>query len=207
MTLAEFVAAVKELFDAPDARVTAWVNNRYQQMVTQAEWRMVEMVLAATVTGQQAYDVPADAVDLRAVKVGDVEYSRVTSQQMWSLTDPTNGAMLDGPGVFAPSFDAAAQAQISLYPVPASDGVDITGLMAFVPPPLAAGDSPLIPTDFHAPLLDGVLADAYGQLTARYDLAQPHEQKFADGVERLRRRKNSRVGSGAVAPQVQGYHF
>lgn len=207
MTLDEIVAAVQEQHDATASQAERWTNERHRRMVAESMWRAIEKPIAATVAGQARYPIEDDLVDLRALKVGDGQYGLASQEQLWALKDPSMPARLTGNGVFAPAFDGTGGAYVELYPVPDVAGTAITGLMAYEPAALAGSDSPIIPVDLHSALLDGVNAEAYVQLDGRWELATPHEQRYEAGIEKLRRRKNSRIGSGPVQAQVQGYHF
>lgn len=208
LTLDQIVARVQGQFDASDAQVAAWVNERQARMVSESLWRAVTRTIATTVAGQSTYALDDEMVDLRALRVGSVRYGAVGRDQIWALEDPEQPASLQGPGVYAPAFDEDGAASIELYPPPSSDGDVIEALMAFEPPELVAGtDVPVIPAHLHSYLLDGVIASAYEQLDGRWDLAERHEASYSAGVQLLEREKNSRYQGGPVQAQVAGYHF
>lgn len=208
LTLGGIVARISGQFDASRSLIVQWTNERQARMVAESLWRAVEREVAVSVAGQAVYLLSDEMVRLRGLKVGGVVYGPASRDQMWALADPTNQARLSGPGVYAESVGSDGELGVELYPAPSEAGLSIVGQMAWRPPALAAdGDEPVLPEEFQPYLLDGVVAQAYEELDGRWDLAKPHEDRFAEGIVRLTRLRNARVGGGAVQAQVAGYHF
>lgn len=196
MTLAELVAAIQEEHDATSAQVERWANQRYRRMVSESKWRMVERSLGSTVAGTDVYAVDADMLELERLSVGGVEYGRTGTEQMWAVK--AGRARLVGGGVFCAGFATGGTPQVRLYPAPSVTGLELLGLMVFVPDALTSSDEPVFPESFHSFWEDGVIADAYERLDGRHELAGPHEQRFVEGIAALARTKVSRIGGGAV---------
>jgi hypothetical protein len=169
--------------EVPQATIVSFANERAGRMVAEAEFRVRDGALTATtVAAQNAYNLDADTVDVRSVRIGTDRYDRASIQDINELEagradlDTRDGST----GVFAPYFSSTGTAQIYLYPAPS-----------------ATGDSIVVEEALHlrSYLVDGVVADVY-DFQGRQDMAQFHEQRFEDGIDKLRRLRNTRVGSG-----------
>lgn len=210
MTAAEIVARVRSQFDVSDAEALASLNDRYKRLVGESQWLLQQVNLGTTAIDQATYTLPDNVADLRYVYVQDAEgpseYSRVGDADILGLKTGRLRTSGSG-GVFAPAYSSSGGSQVELYPAPDAAGSTVYGLGAVVPADLALADTPAVPVDFHPALVDGVIADLYARVDERLDLAQVHETRFVSEIERLRRRKNSRVGSGPQQIQVKGYAF
>lgn len=192
-------------FDVTTAVASAWVNERQNRMVAEAQWRMSKTTIATTVAGTSNYTLPENVVDLRAVRVeaanGDVGlYTPVGIEDLWKVD--SGQSRIDyrdgGAGVFAEDYTSSGGVQIRLHPAPAVTGSTIVGLISYMTTDLTygTGDPLVIPDDLRPFLQDGAMADGYTYEDERHDLAQLHEARFREGIELLRRRRNSRTGSG-----------
>ena len=96
-----------------------------------------------------------------------------------------------------------------MFPAPEETGLAITaGRATIIPADLDTSSSnPIIPEDLEPQLIAGAIATGKKRVENRPDLAQPFEDEFADGVQKLRRRKGSRVGGGVASIPVWGRHF
>lgn len=214
MTLAELVARIVAQFDVDEALAKAWVNERHRLMVAMSQWRTSTRSLGTTVAGTKDYALPADVVDIRRIRTLDgttvvSQYDRASTDQMWDLDDATSGVTTWGSGgLFSEDSDSDGASFIRLYPTPDTAGYTIQAMQALQPADLTAdGDTPLIPLDLHRHLLDGCRADGYAENDDRTDLADYYEQRFSEGVELLRRRKNTRVGSGPQRVRALGVNL
>lgn len=196
MTIAEIIAAAKTEggLDATDAQVQGWVNNRLRRLYAESLWRMQERSLGVTVAGTGRYAIPADVADIRRVTVGGTPYSAASTEELWNLRAGTQYLSGLG-GVFAPGYDDTTD-YIELWPVPDTAGQQIVALAAAVPADLTLSDTPAIPSDFHDLLVEGAIADGLARLDEHLQESDRWEARWTAGVERLRRRRNSRVGSG-----------
>jgi hypothetical protein len=190
-------------FDTTQATVESFVNERQGRMVSEAEYLLEVKSLGSTVSGTSTYNLDADLVDLRYIQVGSGRYDLTSLRDIWELQAGREG--LSGSGsVFAPTYDSSGNRQIVLYPTPTTTGDVITGIEALHPSDgtYAANTALVIPKHLRPHLLDGVIADCYEQIDERWDMAQPHEQRYEDGIDKLRRLKNTRVGSGPAKIQL-----
>lgn len=204
MTFDDIVDRCVEQFDVTQAKAVAWTNERHARMCAEAQFRMAKKSIGTTVAGQSNYALPAEVVDLARIRIDysddPVLYDRVGIEQLWEL-DTLPGARLTGVGgVFAEDYQADGTVEVRLYPAPDEAGLAITGLQVIQPATLSygSGSALVVPTDLQPYLLDGVLADGYTQADENLDRAAYHEQRFAEGTERLRRRKNTRLGGPAT---------
>lgn len=202
MTVDEMVARLQAMFDISSATALAYINERHRRMVTEAMWRAATSDISTTTAGQANYDLPANVVDVKRVRIdhptnGVRIYDPVGIEALWDI-DRGQGTLV-GQGVFAEDWTSSGTAQIRLYPVPDTTGLAIKGLVALLPGDLAAGagQSPIVPAEFHPAILDGTIADGYREQESNPQLAERHEQLFIEGVEKLRRRKNTRVGGAS----------
>lgn len=211
MNLGELRTRFKTLggFDLADAKADEILNDRYRVLVARARWRLATIDLGATVTGQVAYALPDEVVDLEQLSVGSIPYTRVGYRTLAEVRAGLRGVIrLSGEGLFAPAFGSDGTDQIELYPAPSEDGAEITGLAALEPATLVAdGDTPAIPVDLHDRIVDGAVAVGLALMDERLPEADRFEGRFEDGVTQLARRKNSRVGGGVVRIQVKGYDW
>jgi len=188
-------------FDASEETVKQWALDRYRRLVAESQWRRVEVNLSATVVGQAQYSLPDVVVDVRALKVGDSPYKRISVEELWDLKAGISSLAVDG--AFTSGYDVTEVAEsIEIYPVPETSGDVITALAAIWPADISLDTEPRIPRDFDHVIVEGVMADGLGRIDERLDQAAAWEGMFATGVEKLRRRRNSRVGSGPVRIRV-----
>ena len=208
MLFDDMVERLKAQFDAPQETIVSVVNERYKCMVAEAKWRTAEPVLGFTESGEQAYDVDANIVQVRALRIGTVIYDRASTSDFWEL-DAGERVQRSGHGSFAEGFGTDGQQQILLSPTPTVDGDAIVVLGDLEPDDmvLGRGDQPIIPSDLHRYLLAGARADLYEETDERTDLAAVQEQKFELGIQRLRARRLSRVGSQPGRILMQGRDF
>lgn len=204
MTFDDVVNRLLALFDTDQATAVSIANERQAQMIAEAEFRLAETNLGNTVAGQSDYNLPATVEDITYVLLGadTVPYMRASTKQMLGLR---NGTMFidnpsEAPGAFAPYADATGVLKVRIYPTPTVSGTPILAWSAIDAADTAYGTAAAlqVPRKVHIELLDGCIAACYEQIESRWDLAQPHEQKYADGVEKLRRFKNARLGSGTT---------
>jgi hypothetical protein len=190
-------------FDVTQAEAESFLNERQGRMVSEAEYLLEVKSIGTTVSGTSAYTLDADLVDLRAIQVGSGRYDLTSLRNIWELQAGRQG--LSGSGsVFAPTYDSSGNRQIVLFPTPTTTGDVITGIEALHPSDWTYASNPalVIPKWLRPHLLDGVIADCYEQKDERWDMAQAHEQRFEDGIDKLRRLKNTRVGSGPAKIQL-----
>jgi hypothetical protein len=210
-------AVVKEGgFDTDSAAVSrdtiaGWINDRLKQLVSEAGWIKQAIELGPTVAGQSQYVIPEGVLDVRRVYVNAVPFVRVGTEQVFDARAYGGYVSGDAGGAFAPGYDAAGTAVVELYPTPSEAGLSIQALAAVA----AAGlvndsDVPPIPEEFHPALKAGAIADGLRLIYERHDDADRWELKFSNpgsgqgAVQVLKRRANSRIGSGPVRIRLVG---
>jgi hypothetical protein len=187
------------------AEARAWLLDAARRLNAEAQYLTVETTLATTVADQAEYALDAQIVDLAAVRVGTVIYSKASSNDIWGLEDAGNPATLEGNGgLFAPAWTATGAPKIVLYPTPTATGTVIEGRQVIIVPAPSdwAADDPPLPTDFDTAIWHGAVASGLAQKDEALDQAEWHEARFLAAGQRLQRRKNSKIGSGAVRMRV-----
>lgn len=200
-------------FDVARTKVLAVAQQRLEEMVANAQWRLAERDLGPTVVGTFGYDLPADVSDVDSVVLrdasGDTWYERTGERTLLMLR--AGRVSWGGQPAFAPFYKADGTPQVQLYPTPDTSGVSIVALTAGRPPAIQDDDtpegSPAIPVDLHPYLRDGSVGVLYKLIEEAPDVAAAFEQQFVAGTELLRRRRNSRLGSGPVQMRVSGYQL
>lgn len=203
MTLRDIVqqARVEGGFDASEDTVKGWALDRYRRLVGESQWLREEVPLVATEEDPSRYTLESRVVDVRAIKVGSSPYRRVSVEDLWDLKAGT--ASLGSTGVFAPGYsDMDTIEYVELYPQPVSSDGEAVALAAVLPTEIGMDDSPRIPRDFDHVIVEGTIADGLARIDERLPEADRWEGMFAAGIEKLRRRRNSRIGSGPTRIRV-----
>ena len=199
MTFDAVVDRILAMFDTDQPTAVSFVNERHKRMIGEAEFRLAEHSLGNTVAGQSDYALADTVEHLRYLLIGaDTEpYIRASEMQMLEIRSGRS-SVEDAPGAFSMYFDSAGVEKVRINPTPSTSGTAIFGLAAIDPGDLTYGSSAvlLIPAHLHTYLLDGAIADGYEQVDNRWDLAAPHEQRYEVGIQKSRRFKNARLGSG-----------
>ncbi len=196
MTKDAMVATLRSMFDTDAATAASWVQERYDELIDESGWsRNPTLSLGPTVSGTSVYALPATVDRVNTILVGGAEYQPVGEQIVEDLASGSSylTTLPRGVGgVFTSSGDSA----IRLYPVPSTSGSAITARVSLEGTDIADGTEPAIPRGLHTYLLEGAMALGFQRVDERGDLAAEHEQKFQQGVDKLRRRTKSRVGHG-----------
>jgi hypothetical protein len=187
--------------EAPQSRVVAWVNDRVGRLVGEGQaTEQTRNLTATTTSGANLITLDTDTLDVRALRIGDDPYSRVTMQDIWDLEAGRRELVGDG-GVFA-QYSAT---QLYLYPAASATGTAITVTETLYP-----SDSVYSGTDNMVGALPkqlrylariGALADAY-EFTGRDDLAAQREAEFQDGITKVFKWRRSQLGSGPARIRV-----
>lgn len=197
MTLDDMASTLVSMFDVTTSTAQGYVQEAYRRAVVDAKWFTETAALGSTVAGQAAYSLPVGLIQLDSLFVDGTEFGRVGE---FDIPDLLSGDefLSSSMGVYAQTSSAAGVDQVQLYPAPTSSGLAITGKGEFVPADLVtgsgAGSSPVFPLDLHPVVLDGAIALGYLRSDERPDMAGVHEQRFQEGVQKLRARKIARVG-------------
>lgn len=184
--------------DATQTQALAWANDRYRRLVAGAKWRKLFRNIGPTVAAQARYAVADDVVDVLSVRVAtSASYKLISIEELWELQS-SESVRITSRGLFAPSFDDDTNAEsVELYPTPDTAGLSITALVAVLPPTLGLTDTPQIPEDYHLTgIKAGVIADGLKLIDEQHAEGSVWEGEFQESIERLRRRRNSRIGRG-----------
>jgi hypothetical protein len=193
-------------FDVSRTVALSWCQDRLNRANRRAEWTKSTVSLGNTVADQAEYAIPSTVLVLRDVYVGSRKYVRVGADRLGALKHA--GSSVDF--VYAPDWTSAGVEQIELYPVPTVSGTAITGQAVTAAATLVdtTAEITAIPVEFHEEILvDGGIATGIARLDEGVVEADRFEARWETAVERLRRLKTSRIGSGPVRFQVAGHHF
>jgi hypothetical protein len=214
MDIATAVARVQAQFDSTsslsnEAVVRGWINECLQEALGESKWVKRAFSLGTTVADQSEYTLPADGtgdtgptelVDLIALTVnGSKPWLRVSTSEMWELQ--AGAASLRGAaGAYAPNFSNLGAATVELYPTPEVAGytIEALGAMLWVDiPDWGSGTTLLpIPDDLAGGIcVDGPIGLGLSRLQEDAD-PTIFLARFAAAKEKLKRRANSRIGSG-----------
>ncbi len=200
---ADIVTDVKQTVGTTsDADAKRWIIDAARRLNSEAEYLTAPVNIGPTVAGQSDYPL-GQVIDLAALRVGSTVYQRVSSNDMWSLEAGTADVQGES-AFFAADYSSTGDPLVQLFPTPQTAGLAVEGRMVIriADPDWVAGDPPL-PEDFDTAIVHGAVATGLARADENLADAQWHEERFVAAALRLRRRKNSRVGSGPVRMQVQ----
>lgn len=195
-------------FDVDTPRALRWLNRRFKFMVGEARAYRKVVSVATTVAGQAFYAF--SPVEAYTFEINGVPYGKARRADIY---DNAQGTLIweGAGGLIVGGADATGAKGITLIPTPTQAGLAITSFAAVVPADLtadAAGDTLLaaiLDGEFADELVSGAIATGHLRVDGRPDLAAPHEQVFAGGVERLRMRTKRRYrGGGPAQIRIQG---
>jgi hypothetical protein len=198
MTWADLVAAVRAQIDVSDEQAYQWCLERARVLNAEAGWLATEQALTVTLEGTDEFPLPDDLVSTEAVTVGGLPYKRSTPSQM----DVARACGSPRP-IYAEIFAAAGTGDLRalrLWP-PVSTGSDVAlRYLADVADDRAL--EPPFPSDLQSIIADGAIAIGLARMDERFDSAGYFDAKFADGIQRLKRRRHSHVGRGGTPSRV-----
>jgi hypothetical protein len=187
------------------ALAVSFANERTGRLVAESEYRTrIGAMTATTTAGGNAVDIDTDVVDIRRAWIGTDRYevdSYAYIKDLEAGREDLNTS--DGrTGVVAPYWSSTGTPQLYFYPAFSNTGDSITVEEALHPSDSVYGGTDAmaanVPKHIRPGLLDGILSDAY-EYTGRWDEAQNHEQRYEATIDKLRRLKNTKVGSGPAA--------
>ena len=193
--------------DADPGQVGGWLNERHQTMCVRANWSKALAVIGETVIGESRYALPETLTEIHELRVGSSPFKRTGTQSLWDLQGNRVYASGSG-GFYSPIFSVSGDPQLELYPAPSEEGLTIEALATVRPAVMnEAHQSPVVPVDFHRPIVEGAMADALALLDENLAAADRYEARYDIAVEELRRRQNRRFGGGPHFAQIEGVHF
>jgi hypothetical protein len=190
MTWSDLVAAVRAQIDVSDDQAYQWCLERARVLNAEAAWLLDEIGFVAS-DGQTEWAPPSEWVKLEAVTVNACPFRRSTPGQMDYARSTYSTRRLYAEGV-----DETGARFIEFNP-PLSTGNEVTvRFLADVPDDRLG--SPPFPSDLQAIIADGAIAVGLARMDERFDSAAYFDAKFADGIQRLKRRRHSHVGRGGT---------
>jgi hypothetical protein len=205
--VADLRAAEGAGFDVTAATAGRAVNEAVRRLASISKWVETEVELGPTVIDQELYEVDANIVDLSELIVGEAPYLRVGQRQFFRLKAGTLRLSSDANGAFAPRFTSAGLKQFGLYPTPDAAGDTILGFASITPEDLTGTEVPPFPDDLERAVLDGAKVVLYQDVDENPEEAAIYDDRFRLAAEDLRRRRNSRLGSGPVQILKKGVHW
>lgn len=188
MTWADLIADVRAQIDTTADQAYRWLLDRARVMNAETDFLVAEATLAG-VDAQQEYSLPTDWVKVEAVVVNGTPYRRSTFAGMDAARCAASSRPIYSDAVGAPPV-------LAIWPPPSTGAAIVIRYVQDVPDNRAG--SPPFPADFHSALADGAIATGLARADERFDSAGYFEARFNDAIQRLRRRRHSRVGRGGV---------
>lgn len=184
-------------FDVTAGQAGIVLNRWIKRLAVTSKWIREERELGPSVLNQDLYEIDDDIVDIHELVVAGQPAQRKSIDDLFNLKSG-QASLSNGPPwtVFCPRNDAAGDKFVAIYPVPDVAGASLLALCSVAPPDLSGTSRPPFPDDQEDTLLNGCKATFYRELDENPDEGDRFEQLFRDEAERLRRRGNSRVGSG-----------
>lgn len=175
-------------FATTAARALAALDSRHKQMVRRSRCYRKTVALGPTVVDLASYTVPDDIVEILELRVDGYPYGNARHVDVQTAVfEPL--VLTGSGGVMTRNDSVAGVKQVRLYPVPTTAGDTVDVWAVCTPPTLLTSDDTTvkIPEDYDERLEAGAIGRLMRRLEHRPDLAQPHEQEFADACEELRR--------------------
>lgn len=188
--------------DITESEAQAFVLDAARELNAEGRWYESRVSLGTTTAGTGEYDVTDSTVDIYAVLVDSVPYVQATTKDIEELDASVSTLNLGTPipqGVFASYYNTPGDLRVSLRPTPEVTGLTIVAraILPIASPTWASAD-PIFPEDFDQVVIAGAVALGLDENDDRADLAATHRAKFEAGIKRLRSRKASRIGKGAM---------
>jgi hypothetical protein len=190
MTWADLIAAVRAQIDVSDVQAYEWLLDRARVMNAEAAWLLDETGFSAT-DGQLNFVIAADVVQIEAVIVAGVPYRRSTPGQM-DIARSCGSTR----AIYAEGVDSDNARYVEINPPLTAASAVIVRFLGDVPDDRAG--SPPFPSDLQGVLADGAIAVGLARMDERFDSAGYFDAKFADAIQRLKRRRHSHVGRGGT---------
>lgn len=193
-------------FDVSTTRAREVVNQAIRRLVVESRSLKDELELGPAVADQALYTLPANVVDVLALKVGgDPNYIRVSTTQHWELEAGKAVLPSWATGAYAPRFTAESK-KVAIHGIPAA-GTTITALVALSSPDYSGTQVPPLPDDLEDAVLWAAKAIGYEEIDENLNTSEAYSQKAGAAAAELRARETGRVGGGVIQGQIKGVHF
>lgn len=184
-------------FDAADATVLGWLNQKHRRMVARAgNYR--DYVTATTVANQSVYTLDSSVIEVLSLTVDGYPWVRVRPDEIdnaLTAYDAITG-LATGQGVFSQYVSAASVEQVRLYPTPTTSGQTIAMFAKVRAPELVSGgQAPVIPAEFYEDLVAGAAAIGMRREEERLGEADNLDARFDAACAELARQTKKRLRS------------
>jgi hypothetical protein len=192
MTWEELIADVRAQIDVDDPTAYAWLLDCARIMNAEADW-LLQLVTLVGDGSSSVFALDAEVVKVEAVGVDAIPYRRSTMAQM----DAARASHTTRP-IYAEA--GGGWPGIQILPVPRVDAAIVVRALWDIEDDVSG--SPPFPTDLQSCLASGAIAVGLGRMDERFDSAGWFDARFADAIQRLRRRRHARAGRGATPIRV-----
>lgn len=202
MTLAEAVSELEDLhdLDLTEAEAARLLNEAHREMCVRAEWTRKRIEFGPTVADQAAYALPDEVYRPLKVYVEGLPLTPSSEEEVSRIgTDLRRVAR----GLWYIDHDTNGDQAIYVHPVPDA-GSALDALCVVYPAVLTDPDEFGVPFDFQRALINYARGVALGSTDDDLEHMGANIQAFEGEVERLRRHRNARTGSGPVRMRILG---
>jgi hypothetical protein len=189
--------------DITAEQAQALILDTARKLNAEARWLVATVSIGTTVDGTGQYDLTDSAVDYYSVIVNGLPFYQISPSELEEYD--ANRAFLIGSnsqpvtGVFCEAFSSTGDLKIELRPTPDTTGLTITGRRVLpITVTTWATEDPPWPYDFDQDCIHGALALGLAEHDERLESAQWHEERFERAIRRLKSRRASQIGKGAI---------
>lgn len=198
MNVGDILIRVKRQFgDESGVQITnddiyRWINDGQRQIVLQNEGLLEKRSTAASVDGQQEYDLPDDLLILRRIHFkasGEESHYRLKRFSIEELDEYVDGWDGTSFGTAKPAVSAVYAGKLLLFPTPASSIVDGIKLYYNRKPMevTAESDIPELPELYHEAIVKYCLQKAY-EIDEDWEASNIKSTQMASDISLLRGR-------------------
>lgn len=189
MIVSDVAARVKRQFgdesgvQVTDADIVRWINDA-QRDIGQAQEIIETIATQTSVAGQQAYNLPTDIINLRAVYYNSVKLEPISLQQFDTyineVGDPAN------PESGTPTLVYIWANDLNFYPIPDVTGDTIKLYYSQFPADVVNLSDPLsLPIKYDNRIVEYCLQQAY-ELDENFDAANLKGAQFSNSLSQMR---------------------
>lgn len=195
---------IRTVVDVSATEALTALNRRHKRMVARARSFRGPYSLGNTVAGQASYTLGRTIIEVYAVTVAGVPYSKARRPDIYAASQ--DAVVWEGDGGLIVEDTVAGDPAFTFIPVPTESGLAIIAYAAIEPADLQAADPATalkVDDDFYDALVEG----AASTFLARIGEGDPDrlEARFEAACEEMRRRQRRRLrGAGPSQIRVQG---